>query len=66
MGKGMTSEPLKLVMYLILAITALVLIWYFHEKLFAFVSGILLEGLKNFVISVLKGILGNFNPANWF
>jgi len=46
-------------MALIFAVTALILIWYFHDKLAAFFGGILLEGLKNFICSVVPlGLLG--------
>ena len=49
------GEILRFVALLILAVVAIVLIWYFHEKLFVFFSDILLEGLKNFVCSLIPG-----------
>ncbi len=54
MSKGTFGEALGIVIALIFAITALILIWYFHEKLFAFFGGALLEGLKNFIVCTIK------------
>lgn len=58
MAKGTFGETLRIVMALVFAVTALILIWYFHEKIFAFFGGIFLEGLKNFVCSILPFGLG--------
>ena len=60
--KGTFGETLRIVMALVFAITALILIWYFHEKIFGFFGGLLLEGLKNFVCSLL-GPLGGPLPG---
>lgn len=53
MKKGTFSATLTIVISLVFAVAALVLIWYFHDKLFEFFGGLLLEGLKNFVCSIL-------------
>lgn len=58
--KGTFGETLRIVIALVFAVTALILIWYFHDKLFAFFGGLLLEGLKNFICSVLPFGLGKF------
>lgn len=55
MAKGTFGETLRIVIALVFAVAALVLIWYFHEKLFAFFGGIFLEGLKNFIKSTVCG-----------
>ena len=51
--KGTFGETLRIVIALVLAITALILIWYFHEKIYAFFGSVLLEGMKNFFCSLL-------------
>ena len=56
--KDTFGETLRIVMALVFAITALILIWYFHEKIFGFLGSVLLEGLKNFICSVLPLGLG--------
>lgn len=53
MGKGTFGETLRIVIALVFAVTALILIWYFHEKIFGFFGGVLLEGLKCFVKEVV-------------
>lgn len=53
MGKGTFGETLRIVIGLVFAVTALILIWYFHDKLFAFFGGVFLEGLKGFVCSLI-------------
>lgn len=59
MGKGTFGETLRIVIALVFAVTALILIWYFHDKIFAFFGGVLLEGLKGFICSVVPlGLLG--------
>lgn len=50
--KGTFGETLRIVIALVFAISALIAIWYFHDKLAAFFGGLLLEGLKNFVCSL--------------
>jgi len=54
--KGTFGETLRIVIALVFAVTALILIWYFHEKIFAFFGGVLLEGLKNFVLCIIKDL----------
>ena len=54
MSKGTFGEVLGIVISLVFALGALIAIWYFHDKLFAFFGGLLLEGLKNFVCSVVN------------
>jgi len=49
MGKGTFGETLRIVIALVFAVTALILIWYFHDKIFVFFGELLLGGLKNFV-----------------
>lgn len=53
--KGTFGETLRIVIALVFAITALILIWYFHDKLFAFFGSTLLEGMRNFFCSLLPG-----------
>lgn len=62
MGKGTFGETLRIVIALVFAVTALILIWYFHEKIFAFFGEILLEGLKNFICSLIPSI-GGWKPG---
>ncbi|MEM5797266.1 MAG: hypothetical protein QXD72_01140 [Candidatus Aenigmatarchaeota archaeon] len=47
--KGTFGETLRIVIALVFAITALILIWYFHDKIAAFFGNVLLEGLRNFI-----------------
>ncbi|MBI1978656.1 MAG: hypothetical protein HYS62_01180 [Candidatus Aenigmarchaeota archaeon] len=58
MAKGTFGETLRIVISLVLAITALILIWYFHDKITAFFGGLLLEGMKNFFCSLLYWLPG--------
>lgn len=51
--KGTFGETLRIVIALVFAVTALILIWYFHDKIFAFFGGVLLEGLKCFIKEVV-------------
>ncbi len=62
MSKGTFEASLGVVISVILAVAALVLIWYFHEKIFGFFSGVILEGLQNFIKCTLKAIV-TFNIA---
>ncbi len=49
------GDVLWIVTSVIFALTALILIWIFHEKITSFFSGVLLEGLKNFVCALIPG-----------
>lgn len=51
--KGTFGVTLGIVIALVFAVTALILIWHFNEKIAAFFGGVLLEGLKGFIKSVL-------------
>ena len=57
MAKGTFNESLSIVISLVLAVAALILIWYFHQKIFAFFGEVLLEGLKNFIFCTLRSII---------
>jgi len=60
--KGTFGETLRIVIALIFAVTALILIWYFHDQLFSFFGSVLLEGLKNFIKSI---VCGGYKPIGW-
>ncbi|MBI2547556.1 MAG: hypothetical protein HYW23_03870 [Candidatus Aenigmarchaeota archaeon] len=53
MDKGTFSLGMGIIVSLVLAFIALILIWYFHEKIFAVFSGLLLEGLKGYMCSLI-------------
>ncbi len=55
--KGVFGKVLTMVISLVLAALALILIWYFNEKLFGYFGALLLEGLKSFFCSML-GFVG--------
>lgn len=56
--KGTFGETLRVVIALVFAVAALILIWYFQDKITAFFGGLLLEGLKNFICDVIPDIFG--------
>lgn len=56
------GEILRILILLVFAVLALVLIWYFHEKLFAFFGSILLEGLKNFIKDTINSLIPGPGP----
>ncbi|MBU5537463.1 MAG: hypothetical protein QW818_01475 [Candidatus Aenigmatarchaeota archaeon] len=51
--KGTFGETLRIVIALVFAITALILIWYFQDKIAAFFGGLLLRGLECFIKNVV-------------
>lgn len=53
--KGVHGQIFGFVISAILAIAAIVLIWIFHEKIFSFLGGTLLNALKCFIFE-LPGI----------
>ena len=61
--KGTFGETLRIVIALVFAVTALILIWYFHEKIFSFFSDTLLNGLKGFICDLIPGI-GDWKPGS--
>jgi hypothetical protein len=62
MRKAVSGMVIVTVISLILAIMALIIIWFFHEKIFAFFSETLLPAIQRMLCSVtnpLKSIFGS-------
>ena len=54
---ALSGAAMNIIIGLIAALIALILLWVFHEKVFAFFSDVLLAGIKNFILCTLFGWL---------
>jgi hypothetical protein len=53
MGKAVIGMSITTIISLILALVALILIWWFHEKVFTFFKDVLLRGIENLIIKTV-------------